>query len=778
MKRLLLTLLGAAALCGLSPHPAQAQEPEIKTKTVTFSGTDNPEFMYSKQIKAIPGTATNANNTSITTLKAVYIPNESKTKPTAVTAWDASNINSNAQGQLNWNDFQMEMDYSNAAIPSTTSYKSYWSLTSLPRQGWLYTTKLITEDEGLFNVYPGIDIKFSVPGKRISKVTVHTGIKTTHATTTGAQSFNAYKMTTNLRVIDKLGSNKNTQTGTKSTMQFVDNNGKADIVLTSNELFGSDDGIYLKVNGYDGMFHTKSGTSSYYYYPIPLTTEATSGASATSRPTTAAYQNSIVFRITSIDVEYYESSPLTKILKYNKNSGDKILYKNQDNDQWEEKTTSWTLTKANAKETEYIKIGDVIFEICNGGEPNPAFGTNRLQIDPSSGKGLGLFILTKFRVYPDPEKYKMDDGKGAKAYRIILKSSGKNSSSTFSYGYLGGQNILQCHAVSTTKFDRVIQFPTTDYIASNLITAITETGMGSDIDNWISLSRNTSWTQTSNSLLDVTNASYSINFGNGYAGKSPIAWIDGVELEISTDTPNPPASPKITTDLPAGKLQNGIWHATSPINITMTPQTDDYDNHTIKYIESATPLNIEEIDWAAENVNTYDAPFKSNASMYYYACVESDHKGETYRSEEVAKTATKIINPVIITDLADLHKNENNGKVVQLDMPLMVRAHTLVYPQDATNKYTNAVYARDVNGASVKLISRRNKKEDPYFPYSNSTFSPLTYAFNGVNPTLSLMKPGMVIGMYHYNGGKNPEIVVRDLTSDPAVDVQPSAIAY
>ena len=146
MKRLLLTLLGAAALCGLSPHPAQAQEPEIKTKTVTFSGTDNPEFMYSKQIKAIPGTANNANNTSITTLKAVYIPNESKTKPTAVTAWDASNINSNAQGQLNWNDFQMEMDYSNAAIPSTTSYKSYWSLTSLPRQGWLYTTKLITED--------------------------------------------------------------------------------------------------------------------------------------------------------------------------------------------------------------------------------------------------------------------------------------------------------------------------------------------------------------------------------------------------------------------------------------------------------------------------------------------------------------------------------------------------------------------------------------------------------------------------------------------------------
>ncbi len=34
MKQLLLTLLGVAALCGLSPHPAAAQTtPEVKTAT-------------------------------------------------------------------------------------------------------------------------------------------------------------------------------------------------------------------------------------------------------------------------------------------------------------------------------------------------------------------------------------------------------------------------------------------------------------------------------------------------------------------------------------------------------------------------------------------------------------------------------------------------------------------------------------------------------------------------------------------------------------------------
>ena len=52
MKKLLLTLLGAAALCGLSPHPASAQETTSDaplTKTIRFSQPDGDKIFYKSQ---------------------------------------------------------------------------------------------------------------------------------------------------------------------------------------------------------------------------------------------------------------------------------------------------------------------------------------------------------------------------------------------------------------------------------------------------------------------------------------------------------------------------------------------------------------------------------------------------------------------------------------------------------------------------------------------------------------------------------------------------------
>ena len=53
MKQLLLTLLGVAALCGLSPHPAAAQEhsPVTKTYTVTKSNFTNGLVSMGKRVK-------------------------------------------------------------------------------------------------------------------------------------------------------------------------------------------------------------------------------------------------------------------------------------------------------------------------------------------------------------------------------------------------------------------------------------------------------------------------------------------------------------------------------------------------------------------------------------------------------------------------------------------------------------------------------------------------------------------------------------------------------
>ncbi len=476
--------------------------------------------------------------------------------------------------------------------------------------------------------------------------------------------------------------------------------------------------------------------------------------------------------------ETNDNAPLKKTINFSRSpKGDKIYYKNPTSGEWEEKgSAAFKLAKTKAQSTEFIKIGDIIFEICK----TSTCGTNVLEVATDTTRALGLYIGTKFRVYPDPEKYKMDDGSSAKTYSITLYSMGQNRSNTFPMAFFGGSNINNCFKASTEKYDISItntaeskKIDTKNPEPRRCISFGCGTGMSADTDKWITLEK----PSQKNLLYYVTGTSTfpedgtTTNKSKTYNGNAVLAYISGVELEISTDAPNPPASPVITTNPESNKLTDGKWLSRLPITITMASQTDDYTDHTIKYIESKTQLDdVTTIDWTADNVKTYTAPFESVESAYYYARVESPYKDTTYASE-VAQIATKVIHPKVISDLAELHKLENNGEIVLLDMPLLIRAHTLVYPQDNNNKYTNAVYVRDVNGVAVKLISRRAKQADPYFPIN--TFSPQNYGSNMSKPVLSLMKPNMVIGKYYYNDGENPVIVVRDMTSQEPEDYYP-----
>ncbi|MDE5721051.1 MAG: hypothetical protein K2I34_09875, partial [Paramuribaculum sp.] len=438
MKKFLLTLLGASLLCGLSPHPLSAQ---VQTKTVSFKGwkDQNPEFRYSRQMK-IAHTQGNTYTTSSSSTKYNAALDETLQPteyPSNEEGWTPP-INY-AQGQFNWGDFQMEMDYSNAAYTYNSNKKTTWTTTvqnnaQNQKQTWRYTSNLLPASN-FINIYPGVDIKFSTPGKRIKKVILHTGMNIDHSI--NKWSFNSSKMFSNLKVIDKLGSTKDTQTSTKSTMQFVDNNGKADIVLTSKDLFGSEDGIYLKVNGYDGMYYTKNGLSDYYYYPIPLNTEATKASYATSRPSNSACQDQLVFRITSIDVEYYENCPFTQVVTFSK-TNDKFLFKDH-NTGWKELTQNISITQTTVSESgrEYYKIGNAIIEVDKASAP-------KFIAQYNTTHGMGLYVGTKFRIYPDPEIYKMDDGTPAKAYRVTIKSHSQ-SSSDYSFAYYSGINLIYCH---------------------------------------------------------------------------------------------------------------------------------------------------------------------------------------------------------------------------------------------------------------------------------------------------------------------------------------------
>lgn len=113
-----------------------------------------------------------------------------------------------------------------------------------------------------------------------------------------------------------------------------------------------------------------------------------------------------------------------------------------------------------------------------------------------------------------------------------------------------------------------------------------------------------------------------------------------------------------------------------------------------------------------------------------------------------------------IADLADLHKADNDNRVVLLQTPLMVRGNCKMdAPGADAGTVTDVVYARDLNGTAVKLVSRRNSSSEEAFPSSLGFTSPTT-------SDIWLVPENTIVDEYHYNGGKNPEIIVRDLTAD------------
>lgn len=149
---------------------------------------------------------------------------------------------------------------------------------------------------------------------------------------------------------------------------------------------------------------------------------------------------------------------------------------------------------------------------------------------------------------------------------------------------------------------------------------------------------------------------------------------------IPSDTPNPPAAPIATTDIGDGTIADGIVHTTKSFKLTFKEQSDDYDNHRIEYITSTSALDEQQIDWT--NATTYSDPINIDKSLYVYARTVSTFEGKEYGSK-VTKIEIDLIENIAITDLADLHKAENDGKVVMLNMPLIVRGNCKMNVQGA-----------------------------------------------------------------------------------------------
>lgn len=459
------------------------------------------------------------------------------------------------------------------------------------------------------------------------------------------------------------------------------------------------------------------------------------------------------FGISAIDIEYYGDDELPKYINTvtcGKDNGDKIEIERDGKFVDINKIEETSLNDATIK----LRIGGAFVEITKSTSKNTTKPTVTFDKERSR---IGVHGYATIKSYLDPETYKFN-GIATTPYKMTYIVNGQIPSGTSSTAYHSAKSMSS----NATKFS------SSGITYTNHATLGTYTGNEiislSKFDglNEITLAVEPTTPTTKGNWGTPTCTEKTItNFQNKVQqGDEPAFSFDGITFLIPSDSPNPPSAPIASADI--AEATAGVYKTTTPFNLTLSQKNDDYESNLIKYVITDTRQDVETIDWPT--ATEYTQPINLTSSKYIYAIVISTLGGETYNSRPIEIAAT-ILEPVKISDLADLHKAENDGELVLLQMPLMVRGNCKMNEQGASapNKFTNVVYARDANGIAVKLISRRNATSDDDFPSSLSYSTPTI-------DRIYLVPINTVVGKYHYNNGINPEIIIRDLTSDPADD--------
>ncbi|MDE5723473.1 MAG: hypothetical protein K2H99_04725, partial [Paramuribaculum sp.] len=480
-----------------------------------------------------------------------------------------------------------------------------------------------------------------------------------------------------------------TATVTDGTYEF--NNGdntikRATIEITLPENYPGENAdivLGLKKDGLYPWNHT--GTGSYKFTAITASSSSSSNINKLREP----------FGISAIDIEYYGDDELPKYIRtVTCGIDNNDIVEVEQNGSFVDITDA-TIPASLSDATVKIRIGDAIVEITksttnNTSKPTVTFDKTRMRV--------GVHAYATIKAYPDPEKYKYN-GTAAKPYQMTYMVHGLTPANK--YTYAADESAKNMGVNSTLLKEKGITY-TPIKKDPDILSISTTAGIPNDVT--LTVQSDGTW-----GAPDDPNENPSIRVPSVKSGTYPAFVFDGISFIVPSDTPNPPLKPTAKTDLDDAALSGGVWNSARPFTLTLAPQTDDYDNHKIEYIISETP--VDELDWTS--AKEYTTPLSIEKSCYVYARILSTYEGKTYPSA-VETVVASILNPIKIADLADLHKAENDGKVVLLQMPLMVRGNCKMNVQgaDAAKKFTNVVYARDVNGIAVKLISRRNKSEE------------------------------------------------------------------
>ena len=199
MKKLLLTLLGAAALCGLSPHPASAQDHSLISRTYTTATAKFTDGLVSMG-KRVNGAMEGATNTADYTLS-----NSELQTPTTMPTGQAAH---------GWGQFQVKSTTTDDE-PLIVDF-DFTNCSTTPKNdnpAWYQNTAYINTS---IYAYTGAKIKLSFNGKKESKP--YSSRQTFMATTfqkhllTTKKTSNASKTSTLIRKMTDLLSTRSAST--------------------------------------------------------------------------------------------------------------------------------------------------------------------------------------------------------------------------------------------------------------------------------------------------------------------------------------------------------------------------------------------------------------------------------------------------------------------------------------------------------------------------------------------------------------------------------------
>ena len=662
MKRFLLTLLGVAALCGLSPHHAAAQSVEKLSMDLGLRTADhNTDLTYTKSKTTSPWFDTNIK--------------------TAAAASGGFQKIENDQFIIEFNYFD-PLAGASATDEKKSHFTTQWNTASKPAPG--------------IAVFQGsrFSIKLKDTSKRIISLKIKTGVTSNH--------FPEASVTANVNPVKSLtdGGKDASVTVSSNVYDYVSGSSTKqcrEISLGSGTPSGFADGIIIELpkSGCRRVMNTTSSLVSSFsaYYPaiviseieaevvnvadIPKTGKIYGYASATQvwsdgkwiTPTQSTYDDQTVkFRLGKVITEFTrtENTPAGKP----------------------------TVTYSAASKTLGAHIGVEVRSypdesVIYNGKPSATYSAeyrlnNPFKTTPTSN--VSSAYVSSRNLY------------GGTNLAVSTVANWKNFVKKYDDGTVFSLTYVSHMAAATADKPAIAK--------SKSIVKLSRTAGISDTTTIIVPTSSTIQIQYMDPMTNTGAGAANVAYPTVKDGTLPAFVFDEVDLTVATDEPTGSRAPSLEVSAATDDLANlqgdGSYLFKKSINIKATLDDEDFPDAKFYYMTGDAPAAS--FDKSKATAVGDDGTITANATGYVsvFAVVTV---GDKEVASAPATVALERFQSTVISTYADLLKPENNGKVITLDITTRTRYDGYIQGRKATidAPYMPFAFIYDNDGNPIKV---------------------------------------------------------------------------